>query len=95
MPHTQNHDRHATHLMLGFAVGTAAGLLAGLLLAPKSGAELRRQARESASRARGTVVARYDNARQAVHTVVDGARQALEAGRKTYQEARTSDRAAS
>jgi gas vesicle protein len=81
--------------MLGFAVGAAAGVIAGLLLAPKTGAELRRQARESANRARGTVAAKYGHARQAVHTVVDGARQAFEVGRKTYKEARSTDRPAS
>lgn len=85
-----NHDRHTAQIMLGFAAGAAAGALAGLLFAPKSGAELRRQARDSASRARGTVADKYDTAKQAVTEVVDRGRRALHVGRETYNEARTS-----
>jgi hypothetical protein len=66
--------------------------LAGLLLAPKSGAELRREARDSASRARGAVADKYGTAKQAVTDVVDRGRRALNVGRETYNEARTSHR---
>jgi gas vesicle protein len=88
----RNQDRHTAHLMLGFAAGAAAGALAGLLLAPKSGAELRREARDSASRARGAVADKYGTAKQAVTDVVDRGRRALNVGRETYNEARTSHR---
>jgi len=87
-----NHDRHTAQVMLGFAAGAAAGALAGLLLAPKSGAELRRQARDSASRARGAVVDKYGTAKQAVTDMVGRGRRALDVGKETYNEARTSHR---
>jgi gas vesicle protein len=87
-----DHDRHSTHLLIGFAAGAATGALAGLLLAPKSGAELRRQARDTAGRARGKVVDQYDHARQAVTEVVDRGRRALNVGRETYNEAKASHR---
>ncbi|MEO7192326.1 MAG: YtxH domain-containing protein [Vicinamibacterales bacterium] len=86
--------------MIGLLCGTAVGAAIGLLLAPKSGAELRTQLADSADRLRrkagetydqasGTVNDLVDRGKSAMDDVVDKGRDAVRQGREKFDEARS------
>jgi gas vesicle protein len=85
--------------MIGLLCGTAVGAAIGLLLAPKSGAELRNQLADSADRLRrkagetyeqasGTVSEMVDKGRSVAEDAMDKGRDALRQGRDKFDEAR-------
>lgn len=76
--------------IIGLICGAAVGALAGLLLAPKPGAELRSDMTDSARRLRRKAGEMYDGASQAVNDVATRSRRAFEAGRDALQSARPS-----
>jgi len=74
--------------LLGLVCGAAVGATLGLLLAPKSGAELRRDMSSSAQRLRRRAHDAYDGASRSVADVVARSRQAVTAGREAFAGAR-------
>ncbi|HYN06997.1 MAG TPA: YtxH domain-containing protein [Vicinamibacterales bacterium] len=77
--------------MYGLICGAALGAVAGLLLAPKAGAELRHEMTDSAQRLRRKAGEMYDEASHVVTDVAARSRRAFEAGREALQNARPSD----
>jgi gas vesicle protein len=77
--------------MYGLLCGVALGAAAGLLLAPKAGAELRNEMTDSARRLRRKAGEMYGEASQVVGDVAARSRRAFEAGREALQSARPSD----
>jgi gas vesicle protein len=75
--------------LYGLMAGTAIGAAIGLLLAPKSGAELRHQLGESAERFRQQADETYRRAAGAVDEMVGQGRKAVQVGREKYDEARS------
>jgi gas vesicle protein len=75
----------------GLIFGVALGAIAGLLLAPRPGAELRHDMTDSARRLRRKAGEMYDEASQVVGDVAARSRRAFEAGREALQSARPSD----
>jgi gas vesicle protein len=74
--------------IIGLICGAAVGALAGLLLAPKPGAELRNDVTDSARRLRRKAGEMYDGASQAVNDVATRSRKAFVAGKDALQSAR-------
>jgi gas vesicle protein len=77
--------------LFGLICGAALGALAGLLLAPKPGAELRNDVSDSARRLRRKAGEMYDKGSDVVGDVAAKSRRAFEAGREALQSARPSD----
>ena len=77
----------------GLLCGAAVGAAIGLLLAPRSGAEMRRTLADSAERLREKGRETYDAANEAFGRVVDQSRQAAEAGRARVEDAVNEGRA--
>jgi len=75
-----NTSGRGSEFMVGILCGVAVGAALGLLLAPKTGAELRGQLANSADRLRRRAGEAYDQASGAVEGFVD-------TGRKTYEKA--------
>ena len=85
-------DRDPGRVFLyGLIFGAALGAVAGMLLAPKPGAELRNEVTDSARRFRRKAGEVYDEASQVVNDVAARSRRAFEAGREALQNARPSD----
>jgi hypothetical protein len=82
---------------MGLLFGAAVGAAIGLLLAPKSGAELRHQVTDSAGRWKRKAVGAYDGATDAVGDAVARSRNAIAAGREAFvdHQARASKAASS
>ena len=72
--------------VVGLLCGTAVGTAVGLLLATKTGAELRGQIAQSADRLRRRVGESYDRASEAVGQAVDKGRDAVRQGRQTFED---------
>jgi len=70
----------------GLLCGAAVGALAGLLFAPKRGADLRHDVTESAERLRRRAAEAANNASQAVTDVMARGQRAVQVGRETYRE---------
>ena len=81
----QNGSRVST-FALGLICGAAVGAAAGLLLAPKSGAELRSQLADSTERLRRSALDTYDQAADAVDGVVERGKKAVQKGRDTFDQ---------
>ena len=91
-PDVQLTDNGTGHpFMFGLICGVALGAVAGLLLAPKAGAELRNDVTDSARRLRRKAGEVYDEASHVVGDVAARSRRAFEAGREALQSARPSD----
>jgi gas vesicle protein len=91
------HDDHIDHVAAaggGFAAGllcgVAIGAAVGLLFAPTEGRRLRQQIGDGAGRFQRQAKDRYHDASRAVSSVVERGREAVDAGRETFQKARTS-----
>ena len=76
--------------LYGLLFGAALGAAAGLLLAPRAGAELRHDMTDSARRLRRKAGELYDEASHVVTDVAARGRSAFEAGREALQSARPS-----
>jgi gas vesicle protein len=74
----------------GLLFGAALGAAAGMLLAPRAGAELRHEMTDSARRLRRKAGEMYDEASHVVGDVATRSRRAFEAGREALQTARPS-----
>lgn len=72
--------------VVGLLCGTAVGTAVGLLLATKTGAELRGELADSAERIRRRVGETYDKASEAVGHAVDTGREAVRQGRQTFDD---------
>ena len=79
--------------MTGLICGAAVGAAIGLLLAPRSGAEMRRTLSESADRLREKGREAYGAASETVGRVVDQGRRAAESGRARVEDAVNEGRA--
>ena len=75
--------------VVGLLCGTAVGTAVGLLLATKTGAELRGDLAESAERIRRRVGETYDRASEVVGQAVDKGRDAVRQGRQTFEDVKT------
>ncbi len=82
-------SENGRNFMLGLLCGTAVGAAIALLLAPKSGAELRQQLAESAERLRRQADETYQRAAGAMDEVVKQGRHAVRLGQEKFAEART------
>lgn len=87
------HESHGGRVALALAAGAAVGAGVALLYAPKSGAALRGDLRESAGQLQGAASQRYhsltDRARSAYHRAHDTAGRALaalEQGPRTFSQ---------
>ena len=74
--------------MIGLACGTVIGAAVGVLLATKSGAELRGQIADSARRFGRRMNETYSHASDAVASAVDHGREAVKQGRDKFAAAR-------
>ncbi len=74
-------------MVLAFLGGAFAGAVAGILLAPKSGEDTRRELRGYASRAEEDVIERAKEARAALDEVVDRGRHFVEEKRADLEAA--------
>ncbi len=83
------HEHGGHDFLYGLMAGAAIGAAIGLLLAPKTGAELRRQLGESAERFRKQADETYRRAATAVDDLVGQGRRAAQAGREKFDEARS------
>jgi gas vesicle protein len=88
MRHDQAYD-NGHEFLYGLLAGTAIGAAVGLLLAPRSGAEMRQKLGESAERFRHQADDAYRRAAGAVNEMVGQGRRMAEAGRETFEEARS------
>ena len=84
---------HGGSFMTGLICGAAVGAAIGLLLAPRSGAEMRRTLSDSADRLREKGREAYGAASDAVGRAVDQGRRAAEAGRARVEDAVNEGRA--
>lgn len=85
---TEVANGRAGTFLIGMLCGAAVGAAIGLMLAPKTGSELRQQLRESAEGLRQKASSAYQGASGAVNDVIARGRQAVDAGRETFQRSR-------
>jgi gas vesicle protein len=88
MRHDQAYD-NGHEFLYGLLAGTAMGAAIGLLLAPRSGAEMRQKLGESAERFRHQADDAYRRAAGAVNEMVGQGRRMVETGREKFEEARS------
>ena len=79
-------DGQSNHFTLGLICGAVVGAAVGMLLAPKSGAELRGQLATSAGSLRKTVDDGYHQASEMVEQVVADGREAVRRGREAFDQ---------
>ncbi len=87
---TDSYDRpegNGNSFMMGLFTGTLLGAGLGLLLAPKSGSELRRQLRTQAGDLADTAEAGYRQAADAAGDLADRGRELVERGRDAGRDA--------
>ena len=70
--------------------GAAVGAALGVVLAPKSGAETRRQLAESTGRLRENATRTYSQATEGVNQLVTKGREAIDRGREVFDRTRQS-----
>jgi gas vesicle protein len=80
--HTRESGGH--EFLSGLFFGAVLGAAAGLLLAPRSGAEIRGQVVDSASRAKKQAEKTYERASSVVTEAVDRGRDAWQRGRESF-----------
>ncbi len=89
--HTTDLDSHAgapaSHFLIGLLCGAAIGAAFGLLVAPKTGADMRRTLRDSTDKMRRRAGATYAGASEAVSHLVDKGRTVLKRGREKVESA--------
>jgi gas vesicle protein len=74
--------------LFGLICGAAVGAAVGLLLAPKTGAEIRAQLLEGTENLRKQAANAYGSASSAVTDVLARGRDAMSVGREAYENAR-------
>jgi gas vesicle protein len=85
---TDNDTSSAGMFFVGLICGAAIGAAVGMLLAPKTGAELRRQVATSADEWRRKATVAYDTASDVINDAIARGRDAIQVGRETFQHAR-------
>ena len=90
---TSTTSDHGGGFVTGLLCGAAVGAAIGLLLAPRSGAEMRRTLADSAERLREKGRDTYASASEVVGRVVEESRRAAEAGRARVEDAVNEGRA--
>jgi gas vesicle protein len=94
MHHREPENSGRGDFMVGLLCGTAVGAAIGLLLAPKSGRELRDYLSDSAQRVKRQAKASYSDAASHAENVVDDVvkrgREAVRRGREKFDEVRDS-----
>jgi gas vesicle protein len=78
---------HTSGFVMGLLCGAAVGAAVGLLLAPKTGAEMRRTLADSAEKFRRRASETYGQASDAVSDLVDKGRRMARRGRERVDEA--------
>lgn len=78
---------HGNEFFMGLLWGTAVGAALGLLLAPKTGAEMRQTLAESADRFRRRAGETYNEASDAVSHIVEKGKSAVRRGRDKAESA--------
>ena len=77
--------------LTGLLVGLAVGAAAGLLLAPSPGAALRSQVRSSAQRVGRRAAEAYDGVSRAVGDVAARSRRVVDQGREAFESTRSAE----
>jgi gas vesicle protein len=86
--HDTSSDHGQHHFAVGVLCGAAVGAAIGLLLAPKSGAQLRSDLSGSARRLRRTVDDGYRQATEMVDHVIEEGRDAVRQGKDAFDRTR-------
>ncbi len=88
---TYGRTNRGTYVALGLLFGVAAGVGAGVLTAPRSGAETRRRIRDKAAaakqQARSRLQSAHSTAQENINAVVDGTAQAADVEADNIHEA--------
>jgi gas vesicle protein len=86
----QDFESRSTNLgfITGILCGAAVGATLGVLLAPRAGAETRRQLAESGGRLREGAGRTYAQATEGVNTLLARGRDAMERGRSAFERTR-------
>jgi gas vesicle protein len=74
--------------LIGLLTGAALGATIGLMLAPKSGSELRQQLSNTTDRWRQKAGEAYDHASETASDIISTGREVAERGRQVFQSAR-------
>jgi gas vesicle protein len=74
----QNAECSASAIALAFLGGTITGAIAGILFAPKSGAETRREIRDYADKTEEEIIERAKEARAALDETIERGKQYVE-----------------
>jgi gas vesicle protein len=85
---TQADESKAGTFLFGLVCGAAVGAAVGLMLAPKTGAEIRQQVLEQAEKLRKQAANAYGSASNAFDNVVARGREAVDVGREAYENTR-------
>ena len=90
--HRESDTMHAggNGFAMGLLCGVAVGAAVGMILAPKSGPELRRQLSDASARVRDTANNRYRRASSSMNQIVEKGRDAMSKGREAFQRTRES-----
>lgn len=80
---------HSQQFTMGLLCGAAVGAAIGMLLAPKSGSELRSDLSGAANKLRKTVDNGYQQAQGMVDQVVEEGREAVRRGREAFDRTRS------
>jgi gas vesicle protein len=98
MKQYETEQSSGSNFLMGLVCGAAVGAAVGLLLAPKSGAELRQQISTSTDKLRRRAVDGYEQAADSVSGMVDDvverSNKAMQRGKQTYENVRQSADAA-
>ena len=91
---TQSDSSRTGAFMIGVICGAAVGAAVSLLLTPKTGPEMRRQVMESTDGLRRKATAAYSDATNVLNDVIARGREAIDAGRRTFESSRPGNGAA-
>ena len=86
--HTTHEANGSYEFLSGMLFGAAVGAAVGLLFAPKTGAEMRGQVADSASRMRRQAGKTYEKASSLMNDATNRGRDAWKRGRESYEETR-------
>lgn len=85
-------ERRGGSILVPFLVGAFAGAITALLLAPKSGKELRKDIKDLAANAKDNLGAVIDSGKDYYEGSISAVKTAIEAGKEAYVEERDKHR---